>query len=140
MLNKAEYNLGLKVNYEKTVLYRIGSLANSKAQLYTQKVFVWDDPPIETLGIVVDVNQSAMATLNMQPLYQKTVNTLAAWKGHKLTLMGKVLVVNTLVESLFVYKFSVLSEIEMGIIQNIQDETMKFLWDSKSAKISLDIL
>ena len=36
-----EENTGLKINCDKTALYRIGSIANSNAQLYTQKNFTW---------------------------------------------------------------------------------------------------
>lgn len=42
------YNIGLTVNYDKTNIYRIGSLAGSSAQLYTQKVFVWTNEPVST--------------------------------------------------------------------------------------------
>ena len=31
-----ERNMGLKVNYDKTNIYRIGSIRNSLAKLYTQ--------------------------------------------------------------------------------------------------------
>ena len=34
-----EHNIGLKVNYDKTNLYRIGSISNTDAKLYTQKEF-----------------------------------------------------------------------------------------------------
>ena len=125
ILQRAEHNLGLKVNYEKTVLYRMGSLVNSKAKLYTQKQYAWDDPPIHTLGIIVHTNHALQAKLNLEPLYQKTLNVLSSWHSKRLTLMGCVLVVNTLVESLFVYKFSVLSELDDNIIQSIQTEILK---------------
>ncbi len=37
-----EDSLGLKVNYDKTNIYRIGSIRNSVARLYTQKTFRWE--------------------------------------------------------------------------------------------------
>ena len=37
-LSQFESSIGLKHNYEKTNVYRIGSLRNSEAMLYTQKI------------------------------------------------------------------------------------------------------
>ena len=34
-----ETNTELKINYDKTTIYRIGSLKHSKAKLYTKKTF-----------------------------------------------------------------------------------------------------
>ena len=46
-LDIIQINTGLKVNYDKTKLYRIGSLANSiYAKLYTDKKFTWINEPV----------------------------------------------------------------------------------------------
>ena len=49
-LQNIEVQMGLKVSYDKTVLYHVGSLYNSDAKLYTAKNFKWSNDPIETLG------------------------------------------------------------------------------------------
>ena len=46
-----EATMGLKVSYEKTILYIIGSLQSSNARLYTAKNFAWSSELIETLGV-----------------------------------------------------------------------------------------
>ena len=53
--------------------------------------------------------------------------------------MEQVLVMNTLVESLFVY-ICLISELDEKIIQNIQMEILKFIWQGKKAKISFSTL
>ena len=53
-----------------------------------------------------------MATLNLQDIQQKVHDRLDLWKDRKLSLTGRVLVVNTLIESMFVYKLSVLSQMD----------------------------
>ena len=136
----AEIHLGLKVNYQKTCIYRIGSLRNSQAVLYTQKQFQWDDPPITNLGIAVSTDLRSMAIENLSPLINKTKDVLTKWKSDQLSLMGRVLVVNTLIELLFVCKFSALSELDLNIIHEIQDIVWKFIWNNKRAKISYNIL
>ena len=40
-LECVEANMGLKVSYEKTTLYRVGSLQNSEAEFYTQQSMKW---------------------------------------------------------------------------------------------------
>ena len=44
-LMKVEHNLGLKVSYDKTSIYRVGSLYNTNAKLITQKDFHWTSNP-----------------------------------------------------------------------------------------------
>ena len=60
-----------------------------------------------------------MATLNLQDIQQKVHDRLDLWKDRKLSLTGRVLVVNTLIESMFVYKLSVLSQMDEEIIARV---------------------
>ena len=46
-----ESNTGLKVSYDKTTLFRIGSIAHTDAKCYTQKKIKWSNDYINTLGI-----------------------------------------------------------------------------------------
>ena len=139
-LQKAERNLGLKVNYDKTVLYRIGSLQHAQAERYVQETYTWGEPPITTLGVDVINDPIEMAVANMQPLIGKVESVLNAWKHRNLTLMGWVLVVNTLVESLFVYKMSVLSHMDDSILNQIQQIIWTYIWQGKHAKINFSLL
>ena len=58
VLTYIEENTGLKVSYEKTCIYRIGSLQFSNTQLYTQKNFSWSDGSIEMLGVQISNHTS----------------------------------------------------------------------------------
>ena len=140
-LNLAERNLGLKVNYEKTTIYRIGSLMRTKAEYYTQQKFCWDDPPVHTLGIIVDINVNRMIKMNMNPILEKAQGVLKTWNYPDLSLTGRVLVVNTFVESLCVYRFSVLPYLVHGdIYTELNKLIMNFIWRGKRAKINFNIL
>ena len=46
-LDKFEKQTGLAVSYEKTAIYRIGSLRDSDAQLYSQKPLAWTNEGIK---------------------------------------------------------------------------------------------
>ena len=139
-LVKAERNLGLRVNYEKTTIYRIGSMVQSNVRYYTQKTFVWDDPPITTLGVIVSADFMEMGSLNVKPVIEKVDAVLSQWQNCKLTLMGRVLVVNTLVELLFVYRFSVTPYIDPTLYKRIEDKISDFIWQGKKPKIAFKLL
>ena len=74
----AEHNLGLKVNIEKTVMYRIGSLTGSNAQYYTRATYAWAEPPVQTLGKAVTTGTD-MSRLNMIPVMEQIEDTLNHW-------------------------------------------------------------
>ena len=137
-LDLAHRNLGLKTNYDKTSIYRLGSLAKSNAKIYTKKEFAWADIPIYTLGIFISSGNNA--ELNLQHLLPKIDATLNSWINQGLTLMGRVLVVNSLVESMLVYRLSMLEDVECSIIGDIQKIIVSFVWRNKKARISFETL
>ena len=135
-LEVARGHLGLKTNYDKTTIYRIGSLANSCAKIYTSQEFTWDTYPIYILGIYLSLDQTVMSDKNLTPLLDKAWTVLQVWKGRDLTLMGRVLVVNTLVESLLVYRFSIIPYVDPSFISEMNRIILQFIWQGKRAKIN----
>ena len=133
-------NLGLVINAEKTIMYRIGSLKNTNAKYYTQAIYLWQEPPIYTLGIHVTSDFMVMESANLLPVLEKAQTTLQQWKKRNLTLTGHVLVVNTLVESLFVYRLSVIPHMQQSTITKVQALVMDFIWKGKKPKISSEVL
>ena len=139
-LQIAETQLGLKVNYNKTTIYRTGSLHNTNARYYSQRNFAWSDLPIYTLGVHITNNYKDMVTLNVLPCIEKARSVLNMWFHKDLTLTGRVLVANTLVESLFVYRFGVIPTIPQDILNAAQNDIWSFIWKGKRAKINFNIL
>ena len=139
-LKYAERNLGLKVNVDKTTMYRIGSLQQTDARFYTKATYSWAEPPVVTLGISVSLDNNEMCKLNLVPIIHQIEDTLNLWSKRKLTLMGRTLIVNTLIESKLVYRLSVLSELDVIISQQIQDLIWSYIWEGKRAKINFNIL
>ena len=140
ILKYAELNLGLKVNYEKTTIYRIGSLCNTDAKLYTKKAIQWQDPPVFTLGLHVSEDMNMMSALNLIPMVEKVETRLKTWQKQDMTLMGRVLIVNTLVESMFIYRMSVLPKIDVAVLDQIQDIIMEFVWNEKRPKLQKELI
>lgn len=127
---------GMKVNYDKTRVYRIGSLKNSNAQLYTRKPLSWTNDPLLILGVYVDHNMDNMFELNYAPLISRVRARCDLWSRRGLTLMGKVQIINALCISLFVHKMSVLPRIPEKYVSQFNDIVRKFLWNTGRVKIS----
>ena len=129
---------GFTVSYDKTTLYRIGSLRHSNAQLYDMDQFVWSNKDINVLGITIAHDD--IIEKNYSTLVEKSKKVLTAWYNRGLSLCGKVQVVNTLVASLFVYRMMVLPKILWNIVKNIENVIRDFLWDGKKSKMLYCIL
>ena len=129
---------GFTVSYEKTTLYRIGSLRHSDAQMYNMSSCVWSNRDITVLGVVV-AHEDIMEK-NYNTIIEKAKSNLKAWYNRGLSLIGKIQVVNTMVASLFVYKMMVLPIIPTHIIRNMENIIRDYIWDGKKSKIALGIL
>ena len=137
-LDKFRLQSGFTVSYEKTTLYRIGSLRHSDAQLYNIDQYQWSNKDINVLGVTIA--HEDIINKNYNPIIDKARNTLNAWYNRGLSLIGKIQVVNALVASLFVYKMMVLPCIPKNIVKNVDNIIREFLWDKKKAKIAYHIL
>ena len=131
---------GFTINYDKPRLYRIGSLENSKAEKITKKQVVWTCDPINVLGIWVDYDQSTTQDLNYVPLIEKAKQITKSWTTRHLSLLGKVEVINTLIGSMFVYRMTVLPNMDDKYIKILNNIFTNFLWDGRKSKIPLRVL
>ena len=135
------YNIsGMKVNYDKTTLYRIGSLKNSQAKWYTEQEVSWKNGTINVLGVEVGGNGTDLGTLNYGPILSKAQAIMQNWSKRNISLMGKIQIVNSLVGSLFVYKMYVLPKITQGFVIKFNKMVENFLWNGRKPKIPLKIL
>ena len=138
VLTSVEANMGLKVSYDKTTIYRVGSLYGTNAKLYTQKEFRWAEhgEPINTLGVKL-LCDGGISPENYEEILIKVRNTCENWYNRTLTLTGKILVFNVLMGSLFVYKTMAMLTLTKEEIKNVEDLCRKFIWNGKKPKISL---
>ena len=141
VLTHVETQMGLKVSYEKTTIYRIGSLRNSEAMLYTTKPFQWSSGDIDMLGVKIQNNNEGCQTCGA---YDTVIDKIAAikntWKARKLTLMGKIIVVNALMASLLVYKLTVFPNMSAQQCKILKKHVMEFLWGKAPAKVPMQVL
>ena len=131
---------GMKVNYDKSTVYRLGSAKKSKANTYSLKKLQWSSGPVNILGIWVSNNDMEMEKLNINPLLDKARAITRIWKARSLSLMGSILIFNSLIASLFNYRLAVLRNISQYNIKEFNEIATNFVWQGKRAKIPLQIL
>ena len=69
-LRTVEAHTGLKVSYNKTTIYRVGSLVNTDAKIVMQAMFQWSNEPIKTLGVSIPCDGS-VDPQNFEDVLQK---------------------------------------------------------------------
>ena len=130
---------GMKVNIDKTTIYRIGSARKDNAKLYTRYKIQWSDKPLNLLGVIVSNDLHLLNNLNIMELMAKADRILKLWTNRNLSLLAKIQVVNSLVYSLFAYRMNVLDKLEDKFIRMFNAMIEKFTWNNRRPKILLQI-
>ena len=133
-------NTGLKVNYDKTNIYRIGSLKHSDATLYTQKHFKWVNTPITVLRVNITHDKHILIKSNYDAVFKKNDDMTKLWKNRNLSLAGKVITINTLMSSQLIYKLSCMESPTEEHYKKYKLTTRNYPWDGKNAKIAYNTL
>ena len=130
---------GLLISYEKTCLYRIGSLRYSNQKLVTQEEISWVSEGINILGVFV-THTANILDINYAPVLQKVQGILNTWKKRDLSLIGKVTIINSMIASLLVHKMMVLETIPQEFVSKIETMISEFIWNGRKPKIPLRVL
>ena len=136
-IKRFQKSSGMKININKTTLLKLGSTKDIQFDIGIPEVST-----LNVLGVDInsDNNQNQMQDANYCKLVEKSKAILNQWKGRGLSLFGKILVINTLVASLFVYRMSLLPTIAEKFIKQLNIMMNDFLWNGKKPKIPLKIL
>ena len=129
-LARIEKNTGLVVSYEKTTVYRIGSLKNTAAKLYTTKPIKWSDEDIDLLGVQIS-NTMHQNTNNFNKIIDTAEKLTQVWSLRNLTLTGRIMIINTLIASLFVYQMYVLPLMDKKQLEKLQGILEAYIWKGK---------
>ena len=124
-------NTGLKANYEKTTIFCIGKAKFTNKKLNLNQRFKWADMDINILGITLD-DQELLKSYSK--VLNKTETITKIWAQRPLTRKGKIVVLNSLIGSLLVYKMQVLPTIDKNIQIRINRIIEQFIWNSRKPK------
>ena len=131
---------GLKINYDKTELLRIGSLCNTQAKLYTQKPVNWTNDPLLILGVNVTQSRKDLVEANFPQLLTKIQNVIKIWSMRNLTIYGKVLLAKSLLISQLTYKLSLLPTPSKEYLKEVNTLISNFIWNNKPPRIAREYL
>ena len=74
-------NTGLKQNFEKSLVYRIGTLKDTGVIVQTSQKFRWMNDLINILGIDVCADHNTMVWKNYKGIVEKSKDILKDWKN-----------------------------------------------------------
>ena len=127
---------GLKLNLGKTKAIWLGSWRHKENKPLGLN---WTNEPVRALGIFISYNEQENDKKNVA---KKIVNLnikLDLWRGRKLSLFGKCLIVKTLGISQIVYSASTL-DISPNDTSGIKKSIFSFIWNKKPGKIKRNIM
>ena len=140
-LKRLRENTGLKVNYEKSVIYRVGSIRNTHVKLNIFKKFKWSSEVIDTLGILVNISSlDDIQSNNYSGVFEKAIGAMKTWKIRCLTIIGKIQVVNSLINLLFVHRMQVLPLMNKDDANRLVWLITEFIWNGHKPKIQNEYL
>ncbi len=126
ILHHFEKCAGLRLNKEKSESMILGRKSPEKS-VHGIKV---SEKPIKVLGVWLSKDTEEITSLNFNERVEKLKNLLNMWRQRKLSLKGKITIINCLALSQIMYIASVLY-IPQCVIENVNDLILSFLWPKK---------
>ena len=130
-LNSFSVCSGLKINLEKTLGMRLGKRKNINVNLIGIK---WPKDPIKLLGLFIRHNKNDIIVSNFRHKINKIRGLLFSWSKRNLTLIGRILIVKTLVIPKISFLCSLLL-FPIEIINEIEKLIYCFIWKGNTHKV-----
>lgn len=116
---------GLKLNRNKTEGLWIGKLKHCKDKIGGIK---WTNEPVKALGIYFGHNKNECEKLNWEGKIDKMKNMIKQWGRRNLTMIGKILIIKSLVMPLFTFVVTS-TIIPEKYIKEIETCCYNYLWN-----------
>ena len=121
---------GLRVNYEKTEALWIGAMRFQRRKIAAFKNISWPSHKVKALGVWLSTIKEESITLNYDEKKEIISKTIENWQFRRLTLLGKIVVIKSLLASQLVYVMSPLPTSSRHL-KDINNLLYQFLWDGK---------
>ena len=109
-------------------------------QNFTPRDNYTGEGPIKILGISFHTDKEIMENVNYGEVLNRMEAVLKVWKGRKLSLIGKIEIVNSLVASKLAYLFTMLPTPSNFFFKFIKGMFRDFLWDEKIPRVKFEKL
>ena len=97
---------GLRINYEKTESLWIGSSRLQRRVIPVFQHIMWPANKVKALGVWFSTTKGESLTLNYEEKKEKICRLVDIWQFRRLTLLGKITVIKSLLASQLVYILS----------------------------------
>ena len=93
IMDNFSYIFGLRLNTNKCLVLRIGSMEINTTEYLNNRKYVWRSDEANCLGMTFITNKRNIFLSNLEPKIKEFENCLQQWQHRKLTLMGKIVVI-----------------------------------------------
>ena len=125
---------GLRINYKKTEALWIGSMHFQRRKIAVYQNISWPSHKVKALGVWLSTIREEAITLNYEEKKETISKTIENWQFRRLMLLGKIVVIKSLLASQLVYIMSPLPT-PSEHLKDINNLLYQFLWDGKRDKI-----
>ena len=94
---------------------------------------------VKSLGIYFGANRVKTELLNWEKIVDAVDVLIKNWKKRKLTLLGKIVIIKTLIIPKITYYSSVKS-VDSAKVKDLESSLYKFIWDDKVDKVKRKVL
>ena len=130
---------GLRLNKKKTEALWIGSNVGKKEVICKEHNLNWQNSKVKPLGVWFSIFPETTLNLNFSEKLEKMRNCLGTWSLRRLSLIGKITVIKSLIASQIVHLLSPLPS-NHQIIKEINVLFFHFLWNGKGDKIKRNVI
>ena len=131
---------GLKVNFDKTEIFPLGSLKDVTIDLYGKRNIRWSQSGVKVLGINITHSRQSLVQQNFNPILAKLQNIIKLWSARDLTIYRKVCIIKAHLQSQLVYQLSVLPTPPRDFLVKVEKLLFQFLWSNKPDKVKRNVL
>jgi len=130
---------GLKLNNKKTEVLWIGSRVGNQDKICPERNLKWVNDKVKALGVWISSDPEAALNINYSEKITKIRNSLNCWELRRLSLLGKIVVLKSLIVSQLVYILSPLPTLYRAI-EEINNMFYQFVWSDKGDKIKRKVM
>ena len=138
-LEKFEKVAGPSVNKSKTVVKWISGKKCTCKWDISDIDLQWEEKPVKYLGVYIDTNEKDVVMLNWENKLKKIQRLIDNWRKRNLTLIGRVLIIKSLLISQIVH-ILMFCAVPDEIISKLNKLIYSFLWNSKVDKIKRSVV
>ena len=120
---------GAKINKDKSEIMYVGEVEREEVGLRVEERY------IKVLGVHLGVASKEARDVTWTGVINKIRTVCASWRGRKLKLKGKVIIVNSLLLSVCVYVMTVL-DMPDWVMNALNEVVCDFIWEGKGVKIA----